>query len=104
MNKKFVVPLLMSTTMTVLAAPAFAQDATAASNSVGADTEFGSEILVTARRREESVQDVPQVVNVVTADTIGKLNIQRFEEVQSLVPGLTLQSTKSGFTAEASVR
>src|ERR1700712_2512991 len=96
----------MGTTMTVLAAPAFAQDATPSSNDgqTSAGAEFGSEILVTARRREESVQDVPQVVNVVTADTIGKLNIQRFEEVQSLVPGLTLQSTKSGFTAEASVR
>jgi len=62
------------------------------------------EIIVTARRRAESLQDVPQTVNAVTSEAIEKLNIQRFEEVQSVVPGLTLSGGNNGFTTVATMR
>jgi iron complex outermembrane receptor protein len=62
------------------------------------------EIVVTARRRAESLQEVPQTVNAVTGDTLQKLNIKRFEDVQTVVPGLSLASNNSGFAAAASLR
>jgi iron complex outermembrane receptor protein len=63
-----------------------------------------SEIVVTARRRSERLQDVPQSVNAVTAETLGKLKLQQFQDIQTVVPGLTLKQGSSGFQAEASLR
>jgi iron complex outermembrane receptor protein len=63
-----------------------------------------SELIVTARRRAERLQDVPQSVNAVTADTLQKLKLQRFDDIETVVPGLTLQQGSSGFQAEASLR
>lgn len=58
------------------------------------------DIIVSARRREESVQDVPQTVNVVTSAQIEKLNIRNFSEVSAVIPGLTLtQGSSSGSSA-----
>ena len=62
------------------------------------------EIVVTARRKSESLQEVPQTVNAVTADTLQKLNIRKFEDVQTVVPGLSLASANTGFAANASLR
>jgi iron complex outermembrane recepter protein len=59
---------------------------------------------VTARRRSESLQEVPQVVTAVTGDTLQKLNIQRFDDVQAVVPGLTLASNATGYQSGASLR
>lgn len=68
-------------------------------------TEWGlEEIIVTARRRSESLQDVPQTVNAYTGEDLEKLNLQRFEDVQTLVPGLTLTSGNNGLTTSASMR
>jgi iron complex outermembrane receptor protein len=71
-----------------------------------ADTSATSltEIIVTARRRDESIQDVPQVVNAVTAEALQKMNIRDFAEVQTLVPGLTLGTNANGIGGNAQVR
>jgi iron complex outermembrane receptor protein len=74
---------------------------------VDAGTEAGSlgnDIVVTARRRAESLQDVPATVDVVTSEAIGKLNLQDFKEIQSIVPGLELGGGKNGFDATVSLR
>jgi iron complex outermembrane receptor protein len=63
-----------------------------------------TEIIVTARRRDESVQDVPQVVNAVTSEALQKVNIRNFTEVQTLVPGLTLGTNANGIGGNAQVR
>lgn len=63
-----------------------------------------AEIIVQARRRDESIQDVPLVVNAVTAESISKLNIQQFQEVQSLVPGLSLAINPNGVGSSATLR
>jgi iron complex outermembrane receptor protein len=62
------------------------------------------DIVVTARRRAESLQDVPQTVNAVTGEEIDKLNIQDFEDIETVVPGLNLESAGNGFGATASMR
>lgn len=62
------------------------------------------DIIVTARRREESLQDVPQTVNAVNGNALEKLNIKKFDDVQAVVPGLSLSSGGNGYTTAATMR
>lgn len=62
------------------------------------------EIVITARRKDESLQDVPQTVNAVSADKFQELNILNFEDMQSVVPGVTLSSESNGYSTTASMR
>jgi iron complex outermembrane receptor protein len=78
-----------------------AQSATAAA---GAERTELEEVIVTARRKEESLQDVPTTINAVTGSEIEKLNIRKFEDIASIVPGLSMSTEQSGVTASASVR
>jgi iron complex outermembrane receptor protein len=104
--KRFMLIALASASSTVLASAAAAQPAqtpTAPAVSAGDEAVLG-EIVVTARRRSESLQEVPQTVNAVSADTLQKLNIKQFQDVQNVVPGLSLVSNGTGFQASASLR
>ena len=75
-------------------AAAFAQD-TAPQADAEAAVE-GDAIIVTARRGEENLQDVPVSVQVVTGDKLEKLAITSVEEVSKLAPGLTLSNPGGG--------
>ena len=48
------------------------------------------QVIVTARKRRQNVQYVPQTVDVVGGATIKRLALTQFQDVQSLVSGLTL--------------
>jgi len=63
-----------------------------------------SEIVVTARRRSEALQNTPLMENVVTADSLQKLNLKQFQDIQAVVPGLSLAQNGSGYQAAASLR
>ena len=58
----------------------------------GAETPT-SDIIVTATRREERLQDVPMSVNVATGEQLEKFNIFDAKDVQQLAPGLELTNT-----------
>lgn len=77
-------------------ATAAAQDAgeapAAAAERDGEDTE----ILVTARRRTESLLEVPIAINVVSGDRLQEDGITRSEDLQFLVPGLSVVSFIGG--------
>lgn len=49
------------------------------------------EVTVTARRAEESLQDVPLTVNAVSAEAIQENNIRDLEDITAIVAGLTLE-------------
>lgn len=89
---------LASVSLWAMAAPAFAQDASETEDSLA-----GGDIIVQARRRDESLIDVPQTVNVVTAQQLEKLNLRNFTEIQSLVAGLQLTAA-SAFSNTSTVR
>jgi len=55
-----------------------------------------AEIVVTARKRTENVQDVPQNVDVFTAQNIKDLGIVRFEDFVALSPSISMISTGPG--------
>ena len=60
------------------------------------------EIVVTAQKRAESVQDVPVAVNAVDADTIEAMGIDEFTDLTSVSPSLTMTggdwATNSGIS------
>src|SRR5687768_191233 len=60
------------------------------------------EIVVTARRRDERLVDVPLTVNAVTSEDLARLNIRQFEDIETVVPGLTLNYSLGGTGASAS--
>ena len=73
------------------AGPALAQsEAPAAATS--AQVPIGEpEIVVTARRRAERLQDVPVAVTAVSGDSLRAANIVQVQDIQQKVPGLTIQ-------------
>ncbi|MEQ1493293.1 MAG: TonB-dependent receptor plug domain-containing protein, partial [Terricaulis sp.] len=68
---------------------AFAQNATGAE-------EGSDEIVVTARKREERLQDVPIAVTAVTADTIEREQINSVREIAAFSPGLNITTDAVG--------
>jgi iron complex outermembrane recepter protein len=63
-----------------------------------------SEIIVMARRKEELLVDVPETVDVVSAETVRNLNILNFQDLQSIVPGLTMNADPGGLNDTVSMR
>lgn len=61
-------------------------------------------IEVTARRKGESIQDVPQTVDAVNAEMMEKLNLTEFEDIESVVPGLTLNNEADRASSTAALR
>lgn len=61
------------------------------------------DIVVTAARRSQNLQDVAMSVDVATGETLQKLNILDIKDVQKLSPGLQL-SNSSGRSAAATLR
>lgn len=63
------------------AAPTFAQDSD--------DNSFTSleEIIVTGRKREESLQDIPVTISVIGGSDLEDLNVLRQDDLAALVPG-----------------
>ena len=51
------------------------------------------EIVVTATKRTESLQDVPISIGVVTGEMIEQYDITNLQDLQSFVPNLTVQRT-----------
>lgn len=49
------------------------------------------EIVVTARKREESLQDIPVVVNALTAEQIERTSIQGLADISLRTPGLNYE-------------
>jgi iron complex outermembrane recepter protein len=72
-----------------LSVPAFAQDA-------ADETADTNEIIVTAQKREENLQDIPLAVSVIGGDAIANSGGITLENAQYLVPSLNFR--KSGTT------
>ena len=68
-----------------------AQTAPAAS----ADSAQLGEIVVTARRRSENLQNVPLAVTAVGADAIRALDISNLEDLNSLVPNMKISAGRA---------
>jgi len=67
-----------------LALPAYSQDP------------MLEEIVVTAQKREQNLQDVPISVNVVTGRKMDEVGLKKLDDLQNYVPNLTMSETGIG--------
>ena len=76
--------------LAISAAPAMAQETQA-----GADDAEAKEgvIVVTAQRREQSIQEIPFTVNAVDADALANAGVTDVFALQTKVPGLDIRTT-----------
>ena len=72
-----------------VSAPAMAQDVADVSA-----VEEGNSIVVTARRREERLLDVPISVTAIGGDDLAKQGVQTIDQVAEEVPNLTLEVSR----------
>lgn len=97
--------LLGSVFLGVLAAQAHAQTVAQGSNAAAdtaADATSVGELIVTATKRAESVQDVPLSISAVGADTLNTQNINDLSRLDVLVPGFKFGA--SGNDARPAIR
>jgi iron complex outermembrane receptor protein len=77
-----------------------AVDASAAepanTGSAEAGTETIQEIVVTAQRRSEKMQDVPIAMQAITAESLQQLNIKTFDDYVKYLPNVTSASNGPG--------
>ncbi len=77
----------------LLASPAYAQDESGTARDSTAQMSGPTDIVVTAQRREQRLQDVPISIAVVSGNTLEDRAIQNFEQLAPLVPNLTIAKT-----------
>lgn len=74
-------------------ATAWAQDTAAAPETAAPGATEGNEVVVTARKREERLQDAPTSVAVATARTIENLGLDSVADIAKTTPGLVFDDT-----------
>ena len=92
--------LLLASTILLGPGTAFAQGTPSgqqnANPAVQDQAEGPDEIIVTATRREENLQDVPIAITAITTRTLDDLQVDKFEDYARLVPSLSFKSGGGG--------
>ncbi len=95
---------VLAVSMLAIAMPAFAQDAGASAQGEKKATTLEA-VKVTARKREETLQDVPVAVTAFTADALDKLDVEDLSDLDAQVPNLTIYAARgSSSTLTAYIR
>ena len=82
----------------------FAAQPAAAADEAAAVAEDSGEIVVTARYREEKLQDVPLAITALSANTLEEANVRNLRDVAYLTPGLVITSGGSEFGVNPIIR
>lgn len=94
-------------TSSLVPVTAFAQtapDAAKPSPTTASEREQPSEIIVTARRRDERLIDVPVAITAVSGESLSRLQATRVSDIATLVPSLVLGRAPSGSAASIFLR
>ena len=83
----------------ISASPAFAQTSANAQ-----DDRTIESIIVTAQKREQSLQDVPIVVTAVSAQLLRDTGVRDIKDLTILTPGLLVTSTSNESVTTARIR
>ncbi|MBT0670198.1 TonB-dependent receptor [Novosphingobium profundi] len=83
-----------------LASPVLAQETGGTDQSAQAP----NAIVVTARRREETLQDIPVAINVVSQETIERKGVRDMASVAAMTPGLQFDTGASPADVRPSLR
>jgi iron complex outermembrane receptor protein len=82
--------MLLATTALLGAAPAFAQDAAPAAVPAANEGGYGSDIVVTAERREGTLQKTPISITAMDSTALKDLQITRTADLQRFTPSLNV--------------
>ena len=97
--------LAIGLTLSLAAVQAHAQDAAPAATPASDEAVTLDAVQVTARKREETLQEVPVAVTAFTAETLDKLNIRDISDLDAQVPNLTIYAARgSSSTVTAYIR
>jgi iron complex outermembrane recepter protein len=102
-SSKIAAAWLMGASLAAISTAAFAQTAPAAP----ADTQPEAEeevVIVTATKREQTLQSVPVAVSVTSADTINKAQVRDLNDLQTLVPSLRISTNQSSANSTFIIR
>ncbi|MGE3691795.1 MAG: TonB-dependent receptor [Novosphingobium sp.] len=113
--KKTIAPLTTTTRILLgcsaavlaLAMPAMAhaqEEAQAATDEPDYGEGDGNEIVVTATKREQTLQDVPVAVSVTTAATIERAQIRDLKDISSVVPSLRVAERQTSANTNFFIR
>lgn len=93
--------LASTAVIAIIASSAIAQTAVVPATGGASADDNSLEIIVTAQKRSERLQDVPLAVSVVSGDTLARQGSLNLEGAQYLVPSLNIR--KSGTTINQSL-
>ena len=82
------VATLMASSAIGMSVPAFAQAAAEDDN---------DEIVVTAQKREQNLQDVPVAITAIGTEKLDQLQVNEFADVVKFLPSVTIQQGGPGF-------
>ena len=98
--RKLIVSGSLSAMASVIAVgPAYAQDAGTEAEVVG-----GGDIVVTAQRRTESIQDVPIAITAIGAEQLEDQNVRGVEDFFAMTPNVAFQSNGARDRKDLSIR
>ena len=99
-NAKAYLAVTSALGLALAAAPAHAQAVPAE-----ADAPFASnDIIVTAQKREQNLQDVPVAISVVSGDMLERANVNSAEQLFQRVPTLTFRKGNTNKDSALSIR
>ncbi|WP_159983523.1 MULTISPECIES: TonB-dependent receptor [unclassified Novosphingobium] len=88
----------------LVAAPALAQESGSGKRAAQAGEEYADTIIVTATKREQTLQDVPVAVSVTSGATLERAQIRDLKDLQSVVPSLRVNQLQSSANTNFYIR
>ena len=88
---KLVRKTLLATAVAAIASPAMSQMAL-------------EEVIVTAQKREQSLQDIPASVAAITSESLAFTSTQNFDDLGKITSGITLTGGADGFGGTIRIR
>ncbi|MFZ1566323.1 TonB-dependent receptor plug domain-containing protein, partial [Sphingorhabdus sp.] len=89
-TRAFLMSSIALSSLSVMSAPVWAQDEAAADEGEG-----GGEIIVTARRREESLLDVPISVTAYSGEALAQSGALDITAISDTTPNVTLENSRA---------
>ena len=99
-NWKRAATALLATTFMAVPLHAQTQPVDPAEKSAAAAAQEGEEVVVTATKRTEKLQDVPIAITAITTKTLDDLQVNDFEDYARLVPSLSYKAGGGGGSAD----
>jgi iron complex outermembrane recepter protein len=87
-----------------IATPSFAQDAEAVEEEGADDAYFEEEIIVTATKRETTLQDTPVAVSVASAEKLEQAGVRDLTNIGGLIPSLRVSQLQSSANTNFIIR